>query len=149
MNLEETIQSQSNEIQALKVALDTAQKRCDQYAQAYDQMYHQLQEFFRNRFGAKSERFIDPEHPQFSLLDDNAKLFFEANQAGEAIPDSEAQVSAHSRKNRKKSEQEIKAFVIARKNFLFCAFMEGADALCLHFSLIRTAKLHGLDPYRY
>ena len=75
--------------------------------------------------------------------------FFEANQAGEAIPDSEAQVSTHSRKNRKKSEQEIKPFVIARKNFLFCASMEGADALCLHFSFIRTAKLHGLDPYRY
>ena len=23
------------------------------------------------------------------------------------------------------------------------------EALCLHFSLIRTAKRHGLDPYRY
>ncbi|WP_238151980.1 transposase domain-containing protein [Microbulbifer sp. A4B17] len=22
-------------------------------------------------------------------------------------------------------------------------------ALCLHFSLIRTARLHGLNPYRY
>ena len=27
--------------------------------------------------------------------------------------------------------------------------MNGAKALCLHFSLIRTAKCHGLDPYRY
>lgn len=47
------------------------------------------------------------------------------------------------------SEQEIKPFVIARKNFLFCASVEGAQALCLHFSLIRTAKLHNLDPYHY
>jgi transposase len=47
------------------------------------------------------------------------------------------------------TEQEIKPFVIARKNFLFCDSVDGAEALCLHFSLIRTAKLHGLDPYHY
>lgn len=47
------------------------------------------------------------------------------------------------------TEQEIKPFVIARKNFLFCSSVKGAEALCLHFSLIRTAKRHGLDPYRY
>ena len=47
------------------------------------------------------------------------------------------------------TEQQIKPLVIARKNFLFCTSVEGAQALCLHFSLIRTAKSHGLDPYRY
>jgi transposase len=47
------------------------------------------------------------------------------------------------------TEQQIKPFVIARKNFMFSASMDGADALCLHLSLIRTAKLHGLDPYYY
>ena len=47
------------------------------------------------------------------------------------------------------TEQEIKPFVIARKNFLFAGSQEGSRALCVHFSLIRTAKLHGLDPYRY
>lgn len=47
------------------------------------------------------------------------------------------------------TEQEIKPLVIARKNFLFCDSVAGAEALCLHFSLIRTAKLYGLDPYHY
>ncbi|WP_299589514.1 IS66 family transposase [uncultured Microbulbifer sp.] len=47
------------------------------------------------------------------------------------------------------TEQEIKPFVMARKNFLFASSVNGAKALCLHFSLIRTAKHHGLDPYRY
>ena len=47
------------------------------------------------------------------------------------------------------TEREIKPFVIARKNFMFSASQEGARALCLHFSLIRSAKLHKLDPYRY
>ena len=47
------------------------------------------------------------------------------------------------------TERHIKPFVIARKNFLFAATPDGADALCLHFSFIRTAKAHGLDPYHY
>jgi len=47
------------------------------------------------------------------------------------------------------TEQQIKPFVMARKNFLFACSVKGAKALCLHFSLIRTAKMHGLDPYRY
>jgi transposase len=47
------------------------------------------------------------------------------------------------------TEQEIKPLVIARKNFLFCASQDGARALCMHLSFIRTAKLHGHDPYHY
>ena len=47
------------------------------------------------------------------------------------------------------TERHIKPFVIARKNFLFAATPDGADALCMHFSFIRTAKAHGLDPYHY
>ena len=47
------------------------------------------------------------------------------------------------------TEQEIKPLVIARKNFLFCSSVEGAEALCMHFGFIRTAKRHGLDPYHY
>ena len=47
------------------------------------------------------------------------------------------------------TEQEIKPFVIARKNFLFSTSVDGANALCMHMGFIRTAKLHGLDPYHY
>ena len=32
---------------------------------------------------------------------------------------------------------------------MFSASQEGARALCLHFSLIRSAKLNKLDPYQY
>ncbi len=47
------------------------------------------------------------------------------------------------------TEQEIKPFVIARKNFMFCNSVAGANALCVHFGLIRTAILNGYDPYAY
>lgn len=46
-------------------------------------------------------------------------------------------------------EQEIKPLVMVRKNCLFSDSMDGARALCLHMSLIRTALLHGLKPYDY
>jgi len=47
------------------------------------------------------------------------------------------------------TEQQIKPVVIARKNFLFCKSVAGVKAICSHMSLIRTAKEHGFDPYRY
>jgi len=47
------------------------------------------------------------------------------------------------------TERKIKPFVIARKNFLFAATPKGADALCMHFSMIQSAKIHGLEPYSY
>lgn len=47
------------------------------------------------------------------------------------------------------TEQKIKPIVIARKNFLFAASVAGAKALCMHFSFIQTAKMHGHDPYHY
>ncbi|MGE0207414.1 MAG: IS66 family transposase [Candidatus Babeliales bacterium] len=47
------------------------------------------------------------------------------------------------------TEQQIKPFVIARKNFLFASSVDGAKALCMHMSFIRTAKAHGHDPYHY
>ena len=47
------------------------------------------------------------------------------------------------------TERDIKPFVISRKNFLFSATQEGADALGIHFSLIISAKHHGLDPMSY
>lgn len=47
------------------------------------------------------------------------------------------------------TEREIKPWVMARKAFLFATSVEGARALCIHMSLVRTAILHGFDPYRY
>ena len=47
------------------------------------------------------------------------------------------------------TENQIRPFVIARKNFMFACTMAGADALGIHFSLALTAKHHGLNPYHY
>ena len=47
------------------------------------------------------------------------------------------------------TERDIKPFVMARKNFLFACTQQGADSLGVHFSLILTASLHGLNPIAY
>jgi len=47
------------------------------------------------------------------------------------------------------TERDIKPFVMARKNFLFACTPQGADSLGVHFSLILTASLHGLNPIAY
>jgi transposase len=47
------------------------------------------------------------------------------------------------------TERDIKPFVMARKNFLFSCTPKGADSLAVHFSLILTARHHGLDPMAY
>ena len=60
--------------QALLAELNTYKKRCEQYAQAYEQLQHQVNELLRHRFGKKSEHFIDPEHPQQDMFLDAKKF---------------------------------------------------------------------------
>lgn len=46
-------------------------------------------------------------------------------------------------------EQFIKPFVMARKNFLFSNTKLGAKASSIYFSLIQSAIMNELDPYKY
>lgn len=46
-------------------------------------------------------------------------------------------------------ERAIRPFVIARNNWIFLDTVKGAKASTNLYSLIETAKLNGLEPYRY
>ena len=48
-----------------------------------------------------------------------------------------------------RGERSIKPFVIARKNFLFCDTVRGANASAMTYSIIETAKENGLNPAKY
>jgi len=48
-----------------------------------------------------------------------------------------------------RAENAIRPFVIGRKNWLFSGTPAGAEASAIHYSLIETAKLNGLNPYEY
>ena len=39
--------------------------------------------------------------------------------------------------------------MLSRKNFLFCKIPSGAKATATVFSLIETAKVNSLDPFKY
>jgi hypothetical protein len=47
------------------------------------------------------------------------------------------------------AENAIRPFAIGRKAWLFADTPAGADASAVHYSLIQTAKLQGLEPYAY
>lgn len=99
MHAEETIKNYENKIHLLEA-------RCEQYAQAYDSLLAQIKELQRYRFGKRSERYLDPEHPQLNLFNNNQNKFATADAAGESVDD-EVQVAAYARKKKQKSKKDI------------------------------------------
>ena len=47
------------------------------------------------------------------------------------------------------AERTVKPFVIGRKNWLFSQSPQGANASCVIYSIVETAKLNNLIPYEY
>jgi Transposase C of IS166 homeodomain len=100
MNANVIMDEYNNKIRFLESELDTYKKRCEQYAQAYEQMQHQLKELLRNRFGKKSERFVNEDNGQLSLFDIPKPEL--ANDKLEKI-----EIPAHSRKKKAKNTKDI------------------------------------------
>ena len=48
-----------------------------------------------------------------------------------------------------RAERAIKTVVIGRKNYLFSTSLSGAEANAIIYSVIETAKEHGLNVYKY
>lgn len=47
------------------------------------------------------------------------------------------------------AEQAVRAIALGRKNWLFLGSDNGGRAAAIHFSLIASARRHGLDPFAY
>lgn len=47
------------------------------------------------------------------------------------------------------AERALRAVVLGRKNYLFAGSDGGGRSAAVHYSLIQTAKAHGLDPFEY
>lgn len=47
------------------------------------------------------------------------------------------------------AEQAVRAIALGRKNWLFLGSDRGGHAAAIHFSLIASARRHGLDPFAY
>lgn len=106
MLAEEIIKNYESKIGSLENQNQLLEQRCEQYAQAYDSLLSQIKEMQRHRFGKKSERYIDPEHPQLSLIDNDQDKFANADAEGEAIAN-DIQVAPYTRKKKSKAKKEI------------------------------------------
>ena len=102
---QEKTQSLQSELALVSARCQQFEKRCEQYAQAYDSLLEQIKELQRNRFGKKSERFIDPESPQLGLFETTHDKFAQADKINES--EAEAQPIASTRKKQKKTEKNI------------------------------------------
>jgi len=105
MNFESTIKNLNDEIQSLKAANSALEKRCEQYAQAYDQMHAQLKELLRYRFGKKSERYIDPENLQKNFFDEDTKFAME--DANGNRQEDGVKIAPHVRKKKHKNNKDL------------------------------------------
>ena len=47
------------------------------------------------------------------------------------------------------AERAVRAIALGRKNWLFLGSDRGGDTAAIHFSLIASARRHGLDPFAY
>ena len=47
------------------------------------------------------------------------------------------------------AENQIRPFAVGRKNYLFCDTVAGAKASAVAYSVIETARVNGLNPYKY
>jgi len=89
----------------LKAELDLYKNKYDQSKQAYEQLLHHFKEFQRNRFGQKSERFIDDgtqgdffsDNPESSTSNDDS----ENDEDEESDEDNVISIGAHIRRKKK------------------------------------------------
>lgn len=96
------------ENEKLRVELDLYKNKLGQANSAYSQLLHSFKEFQRNRFGSKSERFVDSDNPQadlFAALADNDFTTDEddtkSNENDENKDDNVIDIAAHKRRKKK------------------------------------------------
>jgi transposase len=107
MNYDDQVAQLAQNNQALSAEVALLNARCEQYAQAYDYLKEQMLEMQRRIFGKKSERYVDPENKQLSLLDDVSAVFDNADAVGEQLLESTTQVAAHTRNKKSAIEKEL------------------------------------------
>ena len=94
------IEALEQRIAELEAKNTLQEQQLEQYEQAYSTLKHQFQQSLRHRFGSRSERFIDPEHPQAGLFD--AALTNEStdNQDEANLPDNVVTIASYQRKKK-------------------------------------------------
>ena len=89
----------------LKTDCENLEKRLEQYQQAYERLHHQLNELRRYRFGTRSERYLDPQHPQIDFLAQEKSLA-----TAEDSHDRTDKISVPAHQRRKQSKKDTSRY---------------------------------------
>ena len=102
---ENALPNLQEENEKLRVELDLYKNKFTQANTAYQQLLHSFKEFQRNRFGSKSERFVDENNPQADLFaalsDDDFAADEKFADSTENSDDNVTNIAAHKRRKKK------------------------------------------------
>lgn len=120
------------QVEALTQEREVLLKKCQQAQDAYAQIMDQLKQMLRHRYGQKSERYVDPNDPQLSLLEElvTAK---ESEASVEALVEEETSdenvVSINAHRRRKKAQKQF-AENLPRKEIVIPVDSHDKSCLC-------------------
>lgn len=126
------------ENEALKSQVASLESRMKNAEHAYDQLLLQMKQLARAHFGSQSEHFIEPDHPQQSLLTDNQVV--DSQQADSAEQDNPIiNIEAHQRRPKKNNNDNLPKRIVIIP-------VDGADRQC-HCGRCKVVINHATCEY--
>ncbi len=107
----ELIQKLQTRIDELEKQMHFQKLRADNAQQAYEYLMQQYKNLARDRFGSKSEKYIDPNHPQQCLFSETENSIEEAESDCEKA-EGVVSIAAHKRKKKKYNQTMPRRIVI-------------------------------------
>lgn len=141
-----------------KAILDENASLCNELMiMSWIQQMFQLDQTVKDRKNMKAEKMKSLYDQFFTCLRELEPKYTNAGKMGRAIKyalDLEEELRNYLEDenleiSNNRAERSIKPFVIARKNFLFSNTKRGAKESLVYFSIIESAKMNGLDPFKY
>jgi len=103
---EEQLNVEKAKVEQLEMKLALLEKTNAHYAAQYDTLQKQVKDLLRHRFGSRSERFIDTNHPQDDLFCEIG-LPETGDAPEEALPDNVVPITGRRKKGKKKANPAV------------------------------------------
>lgn len=106
MSLEEQLTTEKAKVKQLESKVLLLEKANANYAEQYDTLQKQIKDLLRHRFGSRSERFIDSNHPQNDLFCET-DLPDTGDAPEETLPDNVVPITGRRKKGKKKGNPSV------------------------------------------
>jgi transposase len=102
LSLKEQLNAEKAKVKQLESKVLLLEKANTHYAEQYDTLQKQIKDLLRHRFGSRSERFIDSNHPQDDLFCET-DLPDTGDAPEETLPDNVVPITGRRKKVRRKA----------------------------------------------